>query len=390
MFINQMSRSRREGKVVGTLVITTCIMLGIVWLVGHLLLATNPGGPAVAGEPGITSSDGTLVADTSVTADQNSGDDEVSGSHSFDRNEDDADTPSGSEEGEQFDPSRYGVPDTAAGLADADSTTSSADDPSSNFDTNDSTDQGSRFQNDPNQFANSSTDTQDWNTGDADAGAEANLTGDLDGNFADDLTGDMANDVTSMAAEDSTESQTNFDPGPIEETVDDATDTLGLTETTNPNFDPPIVSANENVETPLPVTDELGNSAAEATTVVSKPALPETQSEPENEMTSAPQPESPNLVDLTRRMPRTGRPLNTGDSRNLAKPKTKTLPSGTYSVRTWTSIDGKQVRARYESQDARNTILRVGEKRYRVPFSRLSKGDLEHLRIIRQAETSKP
>jgi|GEM_PF-5277094 len=413
MFTNQMSRSQREGKVVGTLVLTTCIMLGIVWLLGHLLVAFNPGGVAIAGESTVVSSDDdTLVADNSANNSPDASED--SDSQSFGRTDTPSDT---SDVGEQSAPSR-GIRDTTAGLANNhDFSTSSPTDPSNRFstDTNASMEQGSRFQNDPSETGSSFESSQNRFASDAADPQGLNIDDVAEPNTEVDVTDELADLDSELPAE----SKVTFSP-PIEEPnapavppiaespIVEAEDPLGLTggstdslglDTTTSNFDtvggssdPISQGSGENsvVESVSPVTDELANTATPQTTV-SKPVVPAVMAEPKIEMKPTPQPKSPNLVDLTRRTPRAGRPLSTSGSQGSAnRLQSKTQQrNATYPVRTWTSVDGKQVQARYERQDAKNAILRVGDKRFRVPFTRLSKRDLEHLRVIRQTDTSK-
>ncbi len=344
----------RSGKIVGSLVITTCLFLGVVWLLGHFLLAKYPNAgtniasvtstgfdsPSTGGETdGATGDDATtdgIAVNNSSTAEVGLGtaahDSETNDALRFaDRDVDDATS---------------GSDDASGGLgASLDSMASDSD----------SSDTGSRWNDvaatEP-PTANSSTGSEfdsSWDPAETDAPNEAESFDSPEFSFDEPVaTTEPATDEFNHSFE------TNESPTPEPKNLD--TGSFGLSDQAAGSQNP------LNIVKPAPET-----TALKAAT-------------PSSSVTGQLQP--PNRTTL--------RPATTGSSTRpnasaqaTPKPLKATTPPGTaYPVRTWTSSDRRQVDARFVSRDEKSVILSVSGRLYRVPLARLSENDVNYLKSI--------
>lgn len=326
--MSSLKAKKRSGRVVGTLVITTCVLLGIVWLLGHLLLAFNPNG------------EGTVVADLQTASYQ-----PVRQS----------DSPEKASDRELANPSS---------LPSADSTDAEAETEEFGIE---------QFDETPGQDEETAQEYVPHARDDSAAGTHSGFSDDLNvaTSEGDDSFANLP--VTKQPDDSFGEPNSQFGTEERPTTVD--------VERPAAAFDVPKLL--EEADKPLSSSVHPGTNGLEKT-VRGEIAEPIADNAISTEATSVlPAVEKP--VADTRIEPTTVNRItpkyepNTFDRSRQAAKRTQRV----YPVRTWTSDDYKQVEARLVSHERDSVILSVNGKLYRVPLTRFSQLDLDYLKDLK-------
>ena len=334
--MSSLDAKRRSGRVVGTLVITTCILLGIVWLLGHLLLAFNPNaGGTVVADLQTASYESVQQKDDSLTAEAGE-----QANHNPSSQIDSADVSTEVEDQQQPDTSLahqfepYAESEPAADAQDGDTATQQFD------------------------FSDAATATP--NEPDVESDSTPAVAANSDDPLGD-LTSRFEGGFQSEAKAAAVDADQPADSFEVPSLLGDTTNALSAAVETQTN------TLEETVRAEVANAVAENGIVKEATTALPpiEKAVEDTRIEPATVNRIAPKYE-PNTI-----------------QRQLPSAKRTGIKQRVYPVRTWTSGDSKQVEARFVSQDKESVILSVSGKLYRVPFTRFSQRDLDYLNDLK-------
>lgn len=356
----------RSARIVGALVITTCIMLGIVWLLGHLLLALNPnGGSLIASEPStsVTELAKNAVSDTAAQLGlQSTGD--VGSASSATAKSSISDTTSDANEDVDSDADTDADPDSelaSVSIGESDSPV----EPDATFNSGSTFGSDTSFETGEKALVDVSSQTgiEDAEVRDADTGDSNPDWLSVDQTPKDSPSGTPSRFDTEaeLAASDSS---------PTSDAISLGTGDDGLS-TESSELESSELGASELG------TSELGFKTDNSETVTPEKANVADTSSAKLEVASSPRPIeviSPNTPPRFRPPPIERRVMSA----------TNPVAGKAYPVRVWTSNDNKQVEASFVRRETDAVILSVRGKLYRVPLTRFGQADLQYLKSLGQ------